>query len=70
MTSIIVIAQRGVAAVRRMLSGEPKQLLLRTVAYFTLFVLVMAIGGFLLAASGIIPIKASSGHWAITRWFL
>src|SRR5688572_673399 len=26
--------------------------------------------GFLVAASGIIPIKASSGHWAITRWLL
>ena len=60
----------GVTAVRRMLDGEPKQFLWRTVAYFTLFVLVMAIGGFLFAASGIIPIKASSGHWAITRWFL
>src|SRR5688572_17415740 len=30
---------------------------------------VLGIGGFLVAASGIIPIKASSGHWAITRWF-
>jgi cytochrome c553 len=26
--------------------------------------------GFLVAASGVIPIRASSGHWAITRWFL
>ena len=31
---------------------------------------VLAVGGFLLAASGIVPIKASSGHWGITRWFL
>lgn len=31
---------------------------------------VLAIGGFLVAASGIIPIKASSGHWPITEWFL
>lgn len=30
----------------------------------------LGIAGFLVAASGIIPIKASSGHWAITRWFL
>jgi cytochrome c553 len=29
-----------------------------------------AVGGFLLAASGIIPIKASSGHWPITAWLL
>ncbi|MCI0539288.1 MAG: c-type cytochrome [Verrucomicrobiales bacterium] len=28
------------------------------------------IGGGLVAVSGIIPIKASSGHWAITGWFL
>ena len=70
MTSIVVVAQRGVAKVRRMLDGDPKQLLWRMVAYFILFVLVMAIGGFLVAASGIIPIKASSGHWAITSWFL
>lgn len=26
--------------------------------------------GFLLAASGLIPIKASSGHWAVTEWLL
>jgi cytochrome c553 len=26
--------------------------------------------GFLVAASGVMPIKASSGHWPITRWFL
>jgi cytochrome c553 len=26
--------------------------------------------GFLVATSGVIPIKASSGHWAITSWFL
>ena len=31
---------------------------------------ILAVGGFLLAASGIVPIKASSGHWGITQWFL
>lgn len=31
---------------------------------------VLAVAGFLVAASGIIPIKASSGHWPITEWFL
>jgi cytochrome c553/cytochrome c5 len=30
----------------------------------------LGLGGFLVAVSGVIPIKASSGHWAITRWFL
>ena len=62
--------KRGIAAVSGMLDGGPKQFLFRALVYFTLFVLLMAIGGFLVAASGIIPIKASSGHWAITRWFL
>ena len=32
--------------------------------------IVLGGGGFLVAASGIIPVKASSGHWAITEWFL
>jgi cytochrome c553/cytochrome c5 len=36
----------------------------------TVLLAVFGFGGFLVAASGIIPIKASSGHWAITRWFL
>ena len=31
---------------------------------------VLGVLGFLAAASGIMPIKASSGHWAITEWFL
>jgi len=29
-----------------------------------------AVGGFLVAASGVVPLKASSGHWAITEWIL
>ncbi len=41
-----------------------------TAKYFAAFMVVMTLGGFLGAASGIIPIKASSGHWAITSWFL
>lgn len=32
--------------------------------------LIAAAGAFVIAASGVIPIKASSGHWAITAWFL
>ena len=31
---------------------------------------VVGLGGFLVAASGIIPINATSGHWPITRWIL
>jgi cytochrome c553 len=32
--------------------------------------MIAAFGGLLVATSGVIPIKASSGHWAITEWFL
>ena len=31
---------------------------------------LLATGGLLVAVSGIIPLKASSGHWSITAWFL
>lgn len=31
---------------------------------------ILAVGGFVVAASGVISTKASSGHWAITQWFL
>jgi len=31
---------------------------------------VIGIGGLLAVGSGIVPIKASSGHWAITAWML
>jgi cytochrome c553 len=31
---------------------------------------LLGLAGFLAAASGIIPIRASSGHWAITEWLL
>jgi cytochrome c553 len=34
------------------------------------YLLALGAAGFLVAASGIIPIRASSGHWAITQWFL
>jgi cytochrome c553 len=39
---------------------------------FELLVLgaVVAVGGLLVMASGVVPIKASSGHWAITEWML
>src|SRR5688572_21118940 len=32
--------------------------------------LALALGGLVVAASGAVPIEASSGHWAITEWFL
>jgi len=33
-------------------------------------VAALAFLGFLVAASGVIPIRASSGHWRVTHWFL
>lgn len=35
-----------------------------------IFFIGLAIVGALVVVSGMIPIKASSGHWEITRWFL
>lgn len=32
--------------------------------------LALAAGGALLVLSGLVPIKASSGHWAVTEWLL
>lgn len=43
-----------------------KLFIMRVVALLGLF----GIMGFIIAASGIIPMKASDGHWAITKWFL
>lgn len=33
-------------------------------------ILVIGIVGILVVVSGVIPVKASSGHWEITKWFL
>jgi cytochrome c553 len=35
-----------------------------------LFCIAVGALGFLVAASGMIPLKASAGHWAITEWLL
>ena len=32
--------------------------------------LAILVGGAVVVVSGIVPIKASAGHWAVTRWFL
>jgi cytochrome c553 len=45
---------------------KSKRWIFRTIA----FLVVAALGGFLFSASGIVPIKASSGHWPITAWLL
>jgi cytochrome c553 len=66
-------AKRADASAKRLLGIEENSLkhwVWTAAKYFVLFGLVMGLGGFLLTVSGIIPIKASSGHWPITRWFL
>lgn len=35
-----------------------------------LLLAALGVGGLLLAASGLVPVKASSGHWPPTEWFL
>ncbi|MBZ5715681.1 c-type cytochrome [Nannocystis pusilla] len=35
-----------------------------------LLLALLALGGFLVVAAGLVPIAASSGHWRITAWFL
>jgi cytochrome c553 len=52
------------------LKAELKHEFWKAAAYFAVFLTLMGTGGFLVAVSGIMPIKASSGHWVITRWFL
>jgi cytochrome c553 len=67
-----IIGARFLAVKQFLLPSEqsrkvnPKRLIMRSVALLGLF----GILGFLVSVSGIIPMKASSGHWAITRWIL
>jgi cytochrome c553/cytochrome c5 len=49
---------------------DRKSSLKRWALRVAVFLPVLAVAGFLVVASGIVPIKASSGHWAITAWFL
>ena len=42
----------------------------RILVEIAVLLVVAAVGGMFVAASGIVPIKASSGHWPITAWFL
>jgi cytochrome c553/cytochrome c5 len=47
-----------------------KDILKRAAIYFAVFLILMGVGGFLVVISGLVPIKASSGHWAVTKWML
>jgi len=66
-------AERAWGSVRERAQGvSPKhRSVVKTYAIrFAKLLPILAVGGFLVAASGIISIKASSGHWGITEWFL
>lgn len=49
---------------------ERRRRIIKIAKLFAVFLAVLGFGGLLVATSGIIPIKASSGHWRITAWFL
>jgi cytochrome c553 len=49
------------------IAGVRLTLILKIVAALGVLAVV---GGLLVSASGVVPIKASAGHWAVTRWFL
>lgn len=55
---------------QRQTKTNSRQSLVKIIKLFAVFMALMLVGGFLVAASGIIPIKASSRHWKITEWFL
>lgn len=49
---------------------QPRRMWILRTAPLLLVLALIGAGGLLVAASGVIPIKASSGHWSITEWFL
>lgn len=51
-------------------ASEVKRDFLRIAKLFALFLVLLGLGGALVATSGIIPARASSGHWAITHLIL
>lgn len=70
-TAAVLAPRRGrakdsITGQKSFLGASPKRWAVETAA----ILVILGAGGFLVAASGIIPIKASSGHWKITRWFL
>ncbi len=84
-TVLLLVAAGIFAFVRSLLSGERENEreaarvsgrrsqrvnLKERIKTIVAFVGALGILGFLVSVSGVIPIKASSGHWAITEWFL
>lgn len=82
----VLFAAAGYLAARRLVRGpstrepkppgergkvEPRRSELKTfLKRLAMLVPVVALLGFLVAASGIVPLRASSGHWAVTEWLL
>jgi cytochrome c553 len=64
---MITSIQKIVEAIRVQSQKSP---LIRWGMQFAVLLAILGFGGVLAAVSGVISIKASSGHWAITRWFL
>jgi cytochrome c553 len=54
----------------RAAAPEPKRTWRRRLIEAGALFAVLGVFGALVMVSGIVPIKASSGHWAITRWIL
>jgi cytochrome c553 len=49
--------------------NRSKRIRKRLLRYGVILAVIGALG-FLVAASGLLPIRASAGHWSITEWFL
>lgn len=52
------------------MNGETRRTNRQRLKELLLLVSVLAIIGVVVLVSGVVPIKASSRHWAVTRWFL
>lgn len=79
-----LLLARTLGAVKRLIPGRTsnadlkesevnlgiKQFLWHWAKHLVVFMFIITVGGILLAASGVIPIGATSGHWAITSWLL
>ena len=64
------VLRSGAAAVEASAPATSRSTMRRWALTAAGLVVLAGIGGALIVLSGIVPIKASSGHWAITEWFL
>ena len=68
--ALVRLFERAATSGRNTQRGNQGRNAKRWVFKIAAFLLVAAFGGLLFVTSGIMPIKASSRHWAITAWFL